>query len=330
MEDFLLEQYDSFLGIGKKAQARKKQRQTARQDRKMVKAKSKADKRAAKQARKTSRMQNRADRKQSVVNRFFDTRDARQARLTMKAEAKQGRKDAETAAQISQAEFEQMRNYQEPTPYVSEAQEAYEYAEQNNVQPSPTELMKAQRYLERRNVIPEPGFIPQQFYEERGNQMQEEVQMIYDDPTSYYEDFGLEDDGYGYFPEDWEADYEELHDDIMEEEFEAFDNSFDADEVDYLDPVTIGIVASAAKKGIDKYRESRFAKGKKFLGKSKSEYEAAQKRREESEFKAAKDEVGKSIKKDLEDRGEKEWLEKNWPILAIGVLGLFALGRSSK
>jgi len=66
-------------------------------------------------------------------------------------------------------------------------------------------------------------------------------------------------------------DANETLDDI--EENEEGEN-FDGEEFETFDPVTIGVITGFAKGAINKIKEKRLAKGKKFLGQTKAQYDA--------------------------------------------------------
>jgi hypothetical protein len=90
--------------------------------------------------------------------------------------------------------------------------------------------------------------------------------------------------------EDWEeydmeeqpekGDFFDYFEGVLEEEEE--EASFNGSDY-FLTPETAALAIRAGKAGADKYREIRFSKGKPAFGKTKEQYEAAQKRKAERE-----------------------------------------------
>lgn len=101
-----------------------------------------------------------------------------------------------------------------------------------------------------------------QFIEERARQIAErhdEIEEQLDEDPSYTEDE----------IEEMIPEYEDIEEMILEEEANEF--SFTGDEDNFLDPDSIAMLAKVGKAGIEKYKEKRFAQGKKAFGRTKAQ-----------------------------------------------------------
>jgi hypothetical protein len=67
---------------------------------------------------------------------------------------------------------------------------------------------------------------------------------------------------------------EDANETIDEIEENEEGENYDGEEFETFDPVTIGIITGFAKGAINKIKEKRLAKGKKFLGQTKAQYDA--------------------------------------------------------
>jgi len=123
--------------------------------------------------------------------------------------------------------------------------------------------VKATNYLKSRGRAIEdennPEILAAQFLEERQRQIAERHDAI---ETAIDETPGLtEEERDEMIPE-----YEDVLEDIMEEEENNF--AFDGNEDNFVDPATAAMLASVGKAGVEKYKEKRFAAGKKAFGRT--------------------------------------------------------------
>lgn len=131
--------------------------------------------------------------------------------------------------------------------------------------------VKAINYLKNRKRQVEdendPEMIGAQFIEERARQIAErhdQIEAEIDENPAYTDDEKDE-----MIPE-----YEDVENEILEEEFNTF--SFDGNEDNFVDPDTIAMLAKVGKAGVDKYKQKRFAAGKKAFGQTKAQFDAIQ------------------------------------------------------
>ena len=134
--------------------------------------------------------------------------------------------------------------------------------------------VKATNYLKRRKRVIEDendgDMLGAQFLEERNREIAErhdEIETAIDDTQGLTEDEQDE-----LIPE-----YEDVHEMIMEEEANNF--SFDGNEDNFVDPDTAAMLINVGKKAAEKYKEKRFAAGKKAFGRTAADDKAAKEKK---------------------------------------------------
>jgi len=226
-------------------QNRKAARQTARAERKLVK------------------VENRQERKNTKVaggRRALKAKAAasENARLDTAANIENKMKQDAQAAEISR---------------LAQIEAAQEAAAESGAAPAPEQQLKAKKYLQRRGVVgvyKDPELLAAQLMDARYNQIQERIDAEREEVMN---DISIPDEE----KETWIPDEEDIHDEILEEEFfDAQFNNYDGESADYLDADTIGLLYNTGAAALDKYKQKQWAKNpnKKILGQTKKEYDA--------------------------------------------------------
>lgn len=234
------------------------------------------------QARKKARTEAAIKRKQTRVE---GRNAAKQARI-------QKRSDASQSRIAKRAKSSMMGNENTELSRLAKVDEAMENTGVNGNEDTNLTLQqqtKAANYLKRRKRQPEkePDLLAAQVAEERAREIEQrnaaqiaEIKAA-NQTRATNQNWGLEE---GEDMEEVEQDenlefpdFDDTHEDILEEEEQTF--SFDGDEDNYLDPDTLGVVLKASEAATDKYREKRFKEGKKWMGKTKKQWEAEQARK---------------------------------------------------
>lgn len=274
-----------------KRSQRKAARQTARAQRKAVKTQ-------GKQERKSAKVAGRVAKKEAI-----------QERKTGKAEARQERKATKANARLDAVREAAANLPEELTP---------------DQMPLPVKV-KATNYLKKRNRVIEDEndgeLLGAQFIEERARQIAQRhdaiEQEIDDDPSFTDEE-----------RDEMIPEYEDVEEMILEEEANEF--SFTGDYDNFLDPDSIAMLARLGKSGIDKYKEKRFAQGKKAFGQTKAQYEAKQKEKQRIAEGGEPDSPAAAamaeIKKKLIDEKKAEALKDYTPHIIGGVIVLIIIG----
>lgn len=290
---------------------------------------SKLKRQAKKKTRQAKREVRKANRRENnpltVVRKAVERRGARKD-AESQSQMRINEQDAAAARTVSSM---QNTDVNEERSILSEVEAAEEQAQNTGINGGNLaiqQIRKTQNYLQRRKRKPEqdPEMLAAQLYEERQRHIEEmnarqrsEIQKQYTRPTGT---MGAPEDYPEYeqdeIPEDEFPDYEDTHEDLLEEEESQF--SFDGDEDNFLDPDTLGVVLGVGKSAADKYRENRFAKGQKAFGKTKKQWEAEQAKKEAiaagkepdpSILRAAQNEAEKLIKKQtVEDNTNLIWI----------------------
>lgn len=247
------------MAIFNKAAKRKEARQTARIERKQTRVE-------GKQEAKQSRIKKRSD---AVQSRVAKRSDAVQSRVEKRANSS-------------------MMNGNENTERSRLAEVDAAQENTGNEEITLQQQIKGTNYLKRRNRTPEttPDMIAAQVTEERQREIeQRNAQQIADIKAANLsegknQNWGLN-DGESMGESETEnleyPDMDDTHEDILEEEEMTF--GFDGNEDNYLDADTLGVLLKGGQAASDKYREKRFKEGKKYFGKTESQYKAEEARK---------------------------------------------------
>lgn len=263
----IFETFDSFIGKKGRAarQEKKAVRKEAKQERKVARVNRRTDKKAAKVQAKT-------DRKLKRQANRLDRKDARQAQ---RQDRKAVRQDSRQAKRTLRTRTNQMKKFDKALEKQAAKAGVPKEELTSQILASESVQNKIRSYAGRAGGLAEdegeiwtaPDVETQAAY--ALDVMGEDMGDIQEADEVWMEDGGYYDDEIDAEFED--PDYQdELLEYILEEEEEYF--SFDGG-ADYLDPATAAVLANAGTKAAQKYREVRFAQGKKAFGKTKDQWE---------------------------------------------------------
>jgi len=256
-------EFDGFL---KRSPAKKQaavQRKQAKTEARTAKKTAKIDRKAV---RNDSRVQRKATKQAAKIEK-----KANRPRV-MKVRAKIAEQEARTAAEIANtnADAEQNRNLIQQEADAANA--ANQDAQIDTTGFEPEKQVKVKNYLKRRNrgdiYDDRPEMLAAQFREERGREIAER----YQNKVNWLDENADANDDEWY--EENYPEYEDIEEEILEEEENSF--SFTGDSDNFLDPDTIAVATNIGKKAADLYRNKRFAQDKKAFGMTKKQWEAKQ------------------------------------------------------
>lgn len=180
--------------------------------------------------------------------------------------------------------------------------------------------VKATNYLKSRGRAIEDEndgeILAAQFLEERQRQIAERHDAIeneIDENPAY-----TEDEKDALVPE-----YEDVLNDIMEEEANNF--AFDGDEDNFVDPATAAMLVNVGKAGAEKYKEKRFAAGKKAFGRTAAQ-DAAIKLKKASGEQGAGAAAASAAIAEIENIKTKEAIKGYTPYFIGGAILLVVVG----
>jgi hypothetical protein len=242
----------------------------------------------------------------------------------MKVRAKIAEQEARTAAEIANtnADAEQNRNLiqQEADAANAANQQEQEYQDTTGYVDTtgfePEKQVKVKNYLKRRNrgdiYDDRPEYLAAQFREERGREIAERYQEKLDWLNENAE--ANDDEWY----EENYPEYEDIEEEILEEEENSF--SFTGDSDNFLDPDTIAVATNIGKKAADLYRQKRFAQSKKAFGMTKAQWEAKQ----EAQRKALAEgtDTISQLRGAAVQESTRQFIGRNPALIAVGVLVL--------
>jgi len=298
------------------------------------------------QAKKAARQKARAasPKGQAKAERKANRRANNPLSVVRKAvEGRTNRKNKESDANIEIQKMEaqarinsDMKAAEEERSRVIEMERAEQEAANTGINGgnlTPRQLIKGTNYVKRLKREPEtdPELLAAQVWETRDQQIKkrnlkqiaEERKMLEAERGELNSGGPATDEAIDYEMEEDLPDYEDTHEDLMEEEENQF--SFDGDEDNFLDPETLGVLVNVGKAANDKARENAFAKGKKWMGQTKAQWEKKEAQKEKIAKGEADDpSVYRAAVKAAEDTITGQKKQEYLPHLIIGgvLLGL--------
>ena len=289
--------YDGFLKRSPAKKQAKIEKKAAKVEIKKNKAAAKIERKATKQAAKIEKKANRP--RVLKVRAKIEQENARN-----KAAIEETAKDNEAArsetALNNQAEREAAQETGEETPDTTNF--------------TPERQVKVKKYLERRGrgnaIETSPETLAAQFREERGRQINER----FNDKINWLDENEEANDDEWY--EENYPDYEDIEEEILEEEENEF--AFTGDSDNFLDPDTIAVATSVGKKAADLYRQKRFAQGKKAFGMTKAQYEKKQEAQRQAIAEGT--DTLSQLKGAAVQESTRQFIGRNPLIIVVGVL----------
>lgn len=308
MENFIKDTYFESYGFGFDGaefdgfRGKRKAKQAARQENKNVR---KAAKVATRTAKKTGKIARKDARNAAKIER-----KANRPRV-MKIRAKIADQEARTAAEIAETQA-QGANERENANLDADAERTA------NFPPiEPEQQVKVKRYLERRGrteIEESPEMLAAQFREERGR----EINQRFEEKLDYLDENADANDPEWY--EENYPEYEEIEEEILQEEEDSF--AFTGDSDNFLDPDTIAVATNVGKKAADLYRQKRFAQGKKAFGMTKAQWE--KKQEEQRKAIAEGTDTVSQLRGAAMQETTRQYIGRNPAIIVLGVLLLGA------
>lgn len=269
----------------------------------------KAKRQDARQARKTATSQARIERKAAKQESRAQNIQARQERKALRVQSMADKRAAKANNRLAE---------------VNEAAENLpaDFGPENLPL---TAKVKAVNYLKSRGRVVEddndPEILAAQFMEERARQIAQRHDAIENEI----------DDNPGLTDEEKEAmipEYDEIENQILDEEANNF--AFTGDPDNFVDPETIAMLGRVAKTGVEKYKEKRFAQGKKAFGRTAAQDKAIKAKKEkelatgeiDNPLKAA----AQAVKDQIVTEKTKETVSEYTPYIIGGSILLVAVG----